>query len=246
MNQGVTRECNPSFFVHRAPNMPQRPDAFVFDAYGTLFDVHAVTALADALAPGRGAALSAAWRAKQLEYSWLNALMAGPRHRRDDFAAVTVAALDYAIEALSLSVDGAGRTRLVDAYRTLAPFPDALPALQGLRGRPRWILSNGTHAMLDPLVRSSPLAGEIDGVMSVDEVDAYKPSARVYQLACDRLRLAPAAIGFVSSNGWDAAGATVFGFRTFWVNRAGSAVDRHAPPPDHQVATLRDVVALAG
>jgi 2-haloacid dehalogenase len=246
MNQGVTRECNPSFFAHRAPNMSQRPDAFVFDAYGTLFDVHAVTALADALAPGRGAALSAAWRAKQLEYSWLNALMAGPRRRRDDFAAVTEAALDYAIDALSLSVDGAGRARLIDAYRTLAPFPDALPALEALRGRPRWILSNGTHAMLDPLVRSSPLAGEIDGVMSVDEVDAYKPSARVYQLACDRLRLAPAAIGFVSSNGWDAAGATVFGFRTFWVNRAGSAVDRHAPPPDHQVATLRDVVALAG
>jgi 2-haloacid dehalogenase len=226
--------------------MSQRPDAFVFDAYGTLFDVHAVTALADALVPGRGAALSATWRAKQLEYSWLDALMAGPRRRRDDFGTVTAAALDYAIDALAVPVDGAGRARLLDAYRTLAPFPDARAALEGLCGRPRWILSNGTHAMLDPLVRASPLAGEIDGVLSVDEVDAYKPSAAVYQLACDRLRLPAAAIAFVSSNGWDAAGATVFGFQTFWVNRAGLPVDRHAPPPDHQVASLRDIAALAG
>jgi len=246
MNQGVTRECNPSFFVHRARALSQRPDAFVFDAYGTLFDVHAVTALADALAPSRGAALSTLWRAKQLEYSWLNALMAGPRHRRADFAAVTSAALDYAIEALSVSIDGDGRARLLDAYRTLAPFPDALPSLEGLRGRPRWILSNGTHAMLDDLVRASALHAELDGVLSVDEVDAYKPSARVYQLACDRLGLPPAAIGFVSSNGWDAAGATVFGFTTYWINRAGLPVDRHASPPDHEVASLGDVVALAG
>jgi len=225
--------------------MSQRPDAFVFDAYGTLFDVHAVTARADALAPGRGAALSAAWRAKQLEYSWLNALMAGPGRRRDDFAAVTAAALDYAIDALRVAIDAAGRAALIDAYRTLAPFPDALPALRALRDRPRWILSNGTHAMLDPLVRASPLAGEIDGVMSVDEVDAYKPSPRVYRLACDRLGRSAAAIAFVSSNGWDAAGATVFGFRTFWVNRAGVPVDRHAPPPAHQVASLGDIAALA-
>jgi len=145
-----------------------------------------------------------------------------------------------------VSIDGAGRDRLLDAYRTLAPFPDALPALRALRGRPRWILSTGTHAMLDPLVRASALDAELDGVLSVDEVDAYKPSARVYQLACDRLRLAPAAIGFVSSNGWDAAGATVFGFRTFWVNRAGLPVDRHAPPPHHRLASLRDIMALTG
>jgi 2-haloacid dehalogenase len=226
--------------------MSQRPDAFVFDAYGTLFDVHAVTGLADALAPGRGSALSGLWRAKQLEYSWLNALMAGPRRPRDDFAAVTAAALDYAIEALAVTIDASGRSRLLDAYRTLAPFPDALPGLHALRGRPRWILSNGTHGMLDPLVRASTLAGELDGVLSVDEVDGYKPSAAVYRLACDRLGLAPAAIGFVSSNGWDVAGANVFGFTTFWINRARLPVDRHAPPPDHQVSSLSDLAALAG
>jgi 2-haloacid dehalogenase len=226
--------------------MSQRPDAFVFDAYGTLFDVHAVTALADALAPGRGAALSQLWRSRQLEYSWLQALMARPGVVRDDFERLTAAALDYAVAALHAPIDAAGRARLVDAYRALAPYPDARPALERLRGRPRWILSNGTRAMLDPLVAASGLGGELDGVLSADEADTYKPSPRVYQLAVDRLGLHPAAIGFVSSNGWDAAGAKAFGFTTFWINRAGLPVDRHAPPPDHQVGSLLDVAALAG
>ena len=225
--------------------MSQRPDAFVFDAYGTLFDVHAVSTLAESLAPGYGTALSQLWRSKQLEYSWLQALMAGPGFARDDFARLTAAALDYAVAALSVPIAPSGCARLLDAYRTLAPYPDARPALERLRGRPRWILSNGTHAMLDPRVASSGLAPELDGVLSVDAADTYKPDPRVYQLAVDRLGLPPAAIGFVSSNGWDVAGATVFGFTTFWINRADLPPERHAPAPDHQVASLLDVTVLA-
>src|SRR4051794_13163793 len=119
--------------------MSRRPDAFVFDAYGTLFDVHAVSTLAESLAPGRGAALSQLWRSRQLEYSWLQGLMSRPGYVRDDFARLTEAALDYAIAALPVPIDESGRGRLLDAYRTLAPYPDARPALERLRGRPRWI-----------------------------------------------------------------------------------------------------------
>ncbi len=98
--------------------------------------------------------------------------------------------------------------------------------------------------MLDPLVRASGLAEHLDGVMSVDDADVYKPDPRVYRLAVDRLQLAPARIGFVSSNGWDAAGAKAFGFTVFWINRAGAPVERHAPPPDCMIATLGDLPAL--
>lgn len=217
--------------------------AFVFDAYGTLFDVHSIAALAERIAPGHGAALSRLWRTKQLEYTWLQSLMATPRYPREDFAAITAHALDYAIAALVLPLDAAARRQLLDAYQALTPFPDAGDVLSALAPRPRWILSNGTRAMLDPLVRAA-LDGLIDGVISVDEVDVYKPSPRVYQLAVDRLKLPPEHIAFVSSNGWDAAGAKAFGFTTFWINRDGVPTERHGPAPDHALATLTDMLSL--
>ncbi len=219
-------------------------DAFVFDAYGTLFDVQSVFALAESLAPGRGAAIAQLWRAKQLEYTWWSSLMASERYRREDFAELTARALDYALDALGIEMAGPRRTLLASAYLALAPFADVAGALAALAPRPRWILSNGTRAMLDPLVRASGLAEHLDGVMSVDDADVYKPDPRVYRLAVDRLQLAPARIGFVSSNGWDAAGAKAFGFTVFWINRAGAPVERHAPPPDCMIATLGDLPAL--
>ena len=220
------------------------PVAFVFDAYGTLFDVHSVAALAEQLAPGNGAALSRLWRTKQLEYTWLQSLMATSRFPREDFAALTAYALDYAISALILPLDDEARLQLLDAYQRLAPYAEAREVLAALAPCPRWILSNGTRAMLEPLVRSSGLDAVLDGILSVDDAGIYKPSPRVYQLAVDRLGLSPAEIAFVSSNGWDAAGAKAFGFTTFWINRDGVPIERHAPEPDFVLGSLTELVPL--
>lgn len=219
--------------------------AFVFDAYGTLFDVMSVEARAEALAPGQGAALARAWRAKQLETTWLASLMVSPGYRRPDFAAVTAMALDYAVASLALPLDATEQAALIAEYLRLAPSADASSALDALAPMPRWILSNGTRSMLDPLVAGSALAGRVDRIVSVDEVDVYKPSPRVYALAADQLGIAPSAIGFVSANGWDAAGAKSCGLRAFWINRSGAPVERHAPAPDWIVGSLAEVAAIA-
>jgi len=217
--------------------------AMVFDAYGTLFDVQSVVTLTERLFPGRGNALSRAWRAKQLEYTWLQSLMLSPTQQREDFAAVTAHALDHAVDALGLSLGEVQRRRLLDAYLDLAPFTDAAPALAALAPLPRLILSNGTRAMLEPLAASSGLAPYLDAILSVDEAGIYKPSPRVYQLAVDRLQLAPERIAFVSSNAWDAVGAKAFGFTALWVNRDGAPRERHGPEPD---AVLRSLAELPG
>jgi len=217
-------------------------DALVFDAYGTLFDVHGVVVRAEELAPGHGAMLSRLWRAKQLEYTWLQSLMG--QSVREDFEAVTAHALDFAVAELGLPLTDAERRALRDAYLTLAPFPDVPATLAALAPRPRWILSNGTLAMLEPLVGHHGLAAHLDGILSVEAARIYKPSPRVYQLAVDRLNIPAARIGFVSSNGWDAIGAKAFGFTSFWINRTGTPVDRHGPPPDRILATLSDLPAL--
>jgi 2-haloacid dehalogenase len=221
-------------------------DALVFDAYGTLFDVQSVVTLAERLFPGHGAALSQLWRTKQLEYSWLQSLMLSPTQRREDFAALTAHALDYAAEALRLSPQVAVRHRLLDAYLDLSPFPDVAPALAALSPLPRLILSNGTREMLELLAASTGVAPHLDGILSVDAADIYKPSPRVYQLAVDHLKLAPAQIGFVSSNGWDVVGAKACGLTAFWVSRAGAPLERHGPRPDAIIASLAELPLLIG
>ncbi|MEP7205696.1 MAG: haloacid dehalogenase type II [Casimicrobiaceae bacterium] len=221
--------------------------ALVFDAYGTLFDVHSVTRHAETLFPGRGAALSQQWRTKQLEYTWLTSLMHGGAGMDADFAAVTANALDYALESLGLAATGHERDTLLASYRALDPFPEAADALAQLAPRPRWILSNGSRAMLEPLVAQSALQPNIDGILTVEPAGTFKPSPRVYALAVAALAVPSRAIGFVSSNGWDAIGARAFGFTTFWINRAGAPVDRHGPPPDRILKSLTDLpAAVAG
>jgi 2-haloacid dehalogenase len=215
------------------------PDAFVFDAYGTLFDPLSVTVRAEALAPGRGAELAKLWRGKQLEYTWLGSLMGA----RGDFRRVTEQALDYALDALALPLDTAGRRDLVEAWMSLSPYPEAARALARLAPRPCWILSNGTRAMLDPLVDRAGLRAHLRGVLSVDEVGVFKPSPRVYALACERLALPPSRIGFASSNGWDATGAKACGMTVWWVNRTGLPVERHGPAPDYVVGSLDQIAA---
>lgn len=211
--------------------------AYVFDAYGTLFDVGSVVALAEQLAPGHGAAIARLWRAKQLEYTWLGSLM----ERRSDFAAVTEQALDYTLSELVLPLDAAARTELNGAWLDLRPHAHAMETLAALAPQRRLILSNGTRKMLDPLLERSGIAKHIDGVISVDEAGVYKPSPRVYALAVERLGLAPEQIGFVSANCWDAVGAKAFGFYVWWINRAGVPADRHGPAPDSVIGELGEV-----
>jgi 2-haloacid dehalogenase len=220
--------------------MKHELQALVFDAYGTLFDVHSVTRLADSLFAGRGAALSQAWRTKQLEYTWLRSLMG----RYDDFSAVTAGALDWALESLGLAARPQDRASLLRAYRTLGTFPEVRGALARLGERhPLAILSNGHPDMLDAVVDHNELRvffGE--RVLSVHEAGVYKPDPRVYAIAAAQLGLPAQSIGFVSSNGWDAAGAKSFGFTAFWVNRGKAPVERLGSPPD---AVVDDLAGLA-
>ncbi len=215
--------------------------AIVFDAYGTLFDVHSVIALCEQLWPGKGAALSALWRAKQLEYTWQRSLM----RRYEDFARITEASLSYACLALGLPVDEERRLSLMGAYLKLSLFPEVRDALATLKVSKLKlaILSNGSPAMLRPLVANAGLRGLIGTVISVDQ-RKNKPSPAVYRLAVERLRAPKTAIGFVSSNCWDACGAKSFGFRTFWINRTGVPVDELGATPDHVIGSLRELPAL--
>jgi 2-haloacid dehalogenase len=218
--------------------------ALAFDAYGTLFDVQSVATIAERLFPRHGDELARLWRAKQLEYSWLQSLMLGSSQRREDFAAITAHALDYAADALRLSLAAPARHRLLDAYLDLSPFPDVAPALAALAPLPRVILSNGTRAMLEPLAAATGIALHLDAVLSADAAGIYKPSPRIYQLAVDHLELPAARIGFVSSNGWDVVGAKAFGLTAIWVSRAGAPLERHGPRPDHVIASLAELPAL--
>ena len=216
--------------------------ALVFDAYGTLFDVHSVVRLCEELWPGKGAQLSQLWRAKQLEYTWLRSLM----RRYLDFSRVTEDALAYACAELGLALDDARRARLLGAYRELATFPEVAGALATLKAAKirLAILSNGSPTMLRPLVARAGLSGVIGTVLSVDSRKIYKPAPTVYRLAVERLRLPKSAIGFVSSNGWDACGAKSFGFRTFWINRSGAPADALGAAPDHVIRGLDELPAL--
>ncbi|HTS22219.1 MAG TPA: haloacid dehalogenase type II [Casimicrobiaceae bacterium] len=219
-------------------------DALVFDAYGTLFDVESVSASADRLFPKQGAALERLWRAKQLEYSWLQSLMLSPTQRREDFGAITAHALDHAADVLGLSLTAPARHRLLDAYLDLSPYPDVAPALAALAPLPRVILSNGTRGMLEPLAAATGIALHLDAVLSADAAGIYKPSPRVYQLATDYLKLPPSRIGFVSANGWDVVGAKACGFVAIWVSRSSAPLERHGPRPDHVIDSLADLPAL--
>jgi 2-haloacid dehalogenase len=212
-----------------------RPQALVFDAYGTLYDVHSVIRRCEAFWPGTGTPLSQLWRVKQLEYTWQRSLM----RRYVPFSQVTDDALQYACASLGLALDGKQSGALMDEYRKLAVYPDVPDALAALRVK-KAILSNGSPDMLDPLVEHSGL--KFDAVLSVDEVKVFKPAPEVYQLAVDRLGVAKENIGFVSSNCWDALGAKSFGFRVYWINRAKAPVDRLGFQPDGIVSGLHEVL----
>ncbi|HEU5018584.1 MAG TPA: haloacid dehalogenase type II [Pseudolabrys sp.] len=204
---------------------------FVFDAYGTLFDVHAAISRFRAEAGPEAEHMSQIWRTKQLEYSWT--LTLGGRYQ--DFWALTEQALDFALERVP-SVDKELKPKLLDAYFQLDAFPDARAALRMLKakGRKTGILSNGSPAMLKGAVDAAALAGDLDAVLSVDAVKMFKPRPEVYRLITDHFNCGTKDVTFVSSNRWDVAGATAYGFRTLWINR-GKAPDEYLDLPAARV-----------
>ena len=217
------------------------PRAFVFDAYGTLFDVHSVMEAARAVTPDPHA-LSLLWRQKQLEYTWLRSLMG----RYQDFWLVTGQALRFALRRLGITAGESQIEALMSAYLTLSPFPEVPAALRALRGRPLAVLSNGSPRMLESAVRSSGLGAAFDHVLSVDAVGVYKPSPLVYDLAVRALNLPAGEVLFVSSNAWDVAGAGAYGFRTCWCNRANAPADELDVTPDYEVDRLDAILDKVG
>jgi len=209
---------------------------YVFDAYGTLFDVHAAIARHRAAAGPEAERFSEIWRTKQLEYTWTLTL-AG---RYVDFWTLTERALDYALARVP-SVDRALRPQLLEAYLRLEAFADARAALADLkaRGARLAILSNGSPAMLAAAVDGAAIAGLLDAVLSVDAVRVYKPRPEVYALVTNGLAVTADEVAFVSSNRWDVMGAASFGFRTLWVNRA------RMPQEYGDLAPLREISDLA-
>jgi len=213
-----------------------RLDAFVFDAYGTLYDVHSVVRGCERMFAGKGMELSRLWRAKQLEYTWLRSLMG----RYAPFSAVTREALAHSCEALDLELGRERSEALMAEYLRLDTYPEVPKAFSSLAGIKKAILSNGSPDMLEPLVAHSGL--QLDAVISVDELGIYKPAPQVYELAVRRLDVPKERIGFVSSNCWDALGAKSFGLRVFWVNRARSPLDRLGFEPDRVAAGLDEIL----
>ena len=212
--------------------------AYVFDAYGTLFDVHSAAARhKDAIGPV-WERLSQTWRAKHLEYTWIHAGIG----RMTTFRVLAERSLDTAIATVGGIPTGV-RARLLDAYLTLAAYPEVKEVLTGLRARGARtaILSNGDPDMLAAAVGSAGLDGLFDAVISITEAGIFKPHAPVYQLACKRLGVAPAAISFQSSNRWDAAAGTAFGYRAVWVNRTSAPPEYPDLPP---ALTLKNLMPL--
>jgi len=215
----------------------------VFDAYGTLFDFAAAARNCRDVLGDDIDRLTALWRDKQLQYTWLRAAQG----RHADFWQVTGDALDFALETLGVTKPGL-RDRLMSLYLTLDPFPEVSGVLARLKaaGLQTAILSNGSPAMLDAAVKAAKLETLLDAVLSVEEVGVYKPHPRVYQLAVDRLGIPASAISFQSTNAWDAYAASAFGMQVVWCNRYGQRRERLPGSPNREIRSLTELPALVG
>ncbi len=227
--------------MNGAPLLIENVRACVFDAYGTLFDFASAAARCDDVPAEKRMGLTALWRDKQLQYTWLRSL----QDRYADFWQVTGDALDFALDSLGLEAPGL-RQRLMDLYLGLEPFPEVPEVLATLRARGfrTAILSNGSPAMLGTLVERSGLAALFDAVLSVEAVGVFKTHPKVYQHALDALGLPAQAIAFQSSNAWDAYAASDFGMRVVWCNRYGRRRERLPGAPDFEVRTLAELPGL--
>jgi 2-haloacid dehalogenase len=225
-----------------APGQP--PNGILFDAYGTLFDVYSLGLLAEELFPQHGTALAALWREKQLDYSRLRTLC----DRYVDFLTVTKDALLHACARLRLDLSEDKCQRLLGQYARLPAYPEVLRALERLRahGMPLAILSNGTSEMLAGAIAAADMSGLFTHVLSADKVHKFKTAPEVYQLGVEAFDCPAGDLVFVSSNGWDACCATWFGYRTFWLNRAGDPVERVGIVPTGEARSMNDLFAFLG
>ncbi len=216
------------------------PQIYVFDAYGTLFDVHSAVARHREAIGAQADRLSELWRTKQLEYTWTRSLM-GAYH---DFRALTAEALDHAAARCG-GLPAGLRLPLLEAYESLDAFPDVTPTLQALKaqGRKIAILSNGTPGMLASAVRSAGLTDLIDDCLSVDEVVIFKTAPEAYRLVLERFGALPGDVSFQSSNRWDVAGAARFGFHTVWINRGDLPDEYQDLPPGRTLTTLAGLIS---
>lgn len=221
----------------------EKPKAVLFDAYGTLFDVYSVGLLAEQLFPGQGSALATLWRDKQIEYTRLVTTSNGGEHYRP-FWDLTRAGLRYACKRLALDLSAESEERLMNQYRHLSAFPENKEVLAALKdkGVVTGILSNGDPQMLGVAVRSAGLDGLLDHVLSVDSIRKYKTHPDAYALGPKATGFEPRQIAFVSCNGWDALGATWYGFRTLWVNRYQLPFEELGTQPTRTGTSLRDVL----
>jgi 2-haloacid dehalogenase len=228
---------------HR-PRALHAPRAVLFDAYGTLFDVYSVATLAEQLFPGQGERLAVLWRDKQIEYTRLVSMSTAPDERYRPFWELTRAALRHAALRLRLALDITAEDRLMNQYHHLSCYPENKAVLQALkaRGVPAGILSNGDPQMLAVAVKSAGLDGLLDPLLSVHQIRRYKTDPAAYALGPAALRLPARDILFVSSNGWDALGATWFGYTTLWVNRAGLPPEQLDTEPTRTGSSLRAVL----
>lgn len=217
--------------------------ACVFDAYGTLFDVHSAVGQHKSRLGAKADQVSVLWRTKQLEYTWLRSLMG----KHADFWRVTGDALDYALDAHDID-DPDLRRDLLQAYLALAPYPEVRDVLAALKrhGMSCAILSNGSPSMLGAAVKSAGLDDLIDVTLSIEEVGIYKPDPRVYQLAVDRLNVAAEQISFQSSNAWDVVGAATFGMQVAWINRFGQRRERLTAEPKAELESLSQLPQILG
>ncbi|MGO1117310.1 haloacid dehalogenase type II [Rhodovibrionaceae bacterium A322] len=217
--------------------------ACVFDAYGTLFDVHSAAGRASDSLGENAQAISALWRQKQLEYTWLRSLMG----QHVDFWQVTGDSLDFALASHNVD-DPDLRARLMDLYLSLTAYADVAPTLKKLKagGMKTAILSNGEPRMLQSAVESAGLSDLLDDVQSVESVGVYKPDNRVYQMTLDRLGVRAEEVAFVSTNCWDAVGATYFGFNVAWMNRFGMEMENLGAQPACVISGLDELPALVG
>ena len=213
----------------------------IFDAYGTLFDVHSAVTVHREAVGAQAEAVSAMWRQKQIEYSWLRSLMGA----HADFWQLTQDALDYAMQAHGIS-NLELRGRLLSAYQTLRAYPDAPACLRELqaRGRRLGILSNGSPEMLASAVSSAGLEGIFESVLSVESVRIFKTDPRVYALVPERFKVAREEVCFVSSNAWDAAGAAHFGFQVVWINRLKQPPENLPGRAKAEISSLAELPAL--
>ncbi len=220
-----------------------KPAAVVFDLFGTLLDI---ASLYDAAATVTGdpAAFVATWREKQIAYSFTSAIMG----IHEDFDAITAHALSYAAAKCGVALDAAKHRRLADAWCNVRAYDDVPPALRALRGRGirSAVLTNGTPETAASATANAGIGALLDAILSVESAGVFKPDRRVYGLVTDRYRVPAEQLLFVTSNGWDATGAAVFGMRVAWCNRAGAPAETFGPPPAWTIADLRELAAIAG